>query len=115
MQESNVITATTQVGSYLDSFTEFEKRAAGHNQPWLRALREDAFARFCATGFPTTHDEDWRFTNVAAIARTQFVLPPIGAVQISGADLQPWRMEEAAVELVFIDGQFAPELSMLDN
>jgi len=110
-----VTTAIQYVGTYLERFTEFQSRTRVEHLPWLHRLREDAFARFCATGFPTTHDEDWRFTNVAAIARTQFVLPPIGAVQISGADLQPWRMEEAAVELVFIDGQFAPELSMLDN
>src|SRR5437773_1601997 len=64
----NVITATEQLETYLESFTEFQKRAAGRNLPWLRRLREDAFARFCEVGFPTTHDEDWRFTNVSAIA-----------------------------------------------
>ena len=28
--------------------------------------------RFAELGFPTTHDEEWRFTNVAPIARTNF-------------------------------------------
>ena len=32
-------------------------------------LRETAFHRFQELGFPTTHDEEWRFTNVAPIAR----------------------------------------------
>jgi hypothetical protein len=36
---------------------------------WLQQLREDGWARFSAKGFPTTHDEDWRFTNLAALAR----------------------------------------------
>ena len=67
-----MITATQQLESYLESFTEFEKLAAGHDLPWLRKLRQDAFARFCEAGFPTTHDEDWRFTNVSAIAKTRF-------------------------------------------
>src|SRR5205807_1280716 len=74
----NVITATEQLETYLESFTEFQKRAAGRNLPWLRRLREDAFARFCEVGFPTTHDEDWRFTNVSAIARTSFELAQNG-------------------------------------
>jgi len=50
------------------------KRAPGQNLPWLRELREKAFARFCETGFPTTHEEDWRFTNVSPIAKTSFQL-----------------------------------------
>ena len=69
-----MITATQQLESYLESFSEFEKLAAGHALPWLRKLRQDAFARFCEVGFPTTHDEDWRFTNVSAIAQTPFRL-----------------------------------------
>jgi Fe-S cluster assembly protein SufD len=32
-------------------------------------LRATAFQRFQELGFPTTHDEEWRFTNVAPIAR----------------------------------------------
>ena len=69
-----MIAATQQLESYLESFTEFEQRATGHALPWLRKLRRDAFARFCEVGFPTTHDEDWRFTNVAPIAQTPFRL-----------------------------------------
>ncbi len=56
-----------QTGAWLESFTK---------QPpapeCLRPLREAAFARFAELGFPTTHDEDWRFTNVAPIARATF-------------------------------------------
>jgi len=108
-------TAIQQIEMYLEKFTEFQHVNLGQRLPWLRRLREDAFALFCETGFPTTHDEDWRFTNLTAIARTRFVLPSRGATQISRADLQHWRMEEAAIELVFIDGCFARELSVLDN
>ena len=35
----------------------------------MQELRESAFQRFAELGFPTTHDEEWRFTNVAPIAR----------------------------------------------
>jgi hypothetical protein len=58
-----VIVATQVSENYLESFHEFEERAAGHDLPWLRTLRSDAFDHFCEVGFPTTHDEDWRFTN----------------------------------------------------
>jgi Fe-S cluster assembly protein SufD len=56
-----------QTGAWL---AEFSKLPAG--EPWLQELRNRAFARFAELGFPTTHDEEWRFTNVAPIARTRF-------------------------------------------
>lgn len=69
-----MISTTEQLQSYLENFSEFAKRASGRDLGWLRKLREGAFARFCEVGFPTTRDEDWRFTNVAAIAKSGFRL-----------------------------------------
>jgi len=34
--------------------------------------RRAAFERFLALGFPTSRDEEWRFTNLAALARMNF-------------------------------------------
>ncbi len=108
-----MITATQQLENYLESFTEFEKLAAGHALPWLRKLRRDAFARFCEAGFPTTHDEDWRFTNVSAIAQTPFRLARNGSVRLSQQELEPYRILGVACQLVFVNGHFARELSLL--
>jgi Fe-S cluster assembly protein SufD len=59
--------AANQIGNWLCEFTRQEPA-----EPWLAALRQSAFARFTALGFPTTRDEEWRFTNVAPIARGAF-------------------------------------------
>ena len=107
-------TQTQRLENYLESFSEFQKLAPGHHLPWLRALRENAFERFCKVGFPTTRDEDWRFTNISAIAETPFRLSR-NAARISANDLQPWRMETAACQLVFVNGRFAAELSSLEK
>ena len=104
-------TAIQNVETYLETFTEFQKRAAGNKLSWLRTLRDDAFSRFCETGFPTTHDEDWRFTNVSPIARTEFSLPKGKHASASRSHLKQWRLANAAAQLVFVDGQFLPELS----
>jgi len=57
-----------QTGAWLAAFSRQPQAA-----PWLQQLREAAFQRFAELGFPTTHEEDWRFTNVAPIARATFV------------------------------------------
>jgi Fe-S cluster assembly protein SufD len=108
-----VITATQQLESYLDNFSEFEKVATGHALPWLRRLRQDAFARFSEVGFPTTHDEDWRFTNVSAIAQTPFRLARNGRARLSQKELEPFRAAGVACQLVFVNGRLAHELSLL--
>jgi len=72
--------ATEQIGSWLEQFTNQEKSR-------FQNLREAGFKRFAELGFPTTHDEDWRFTNVAPIARTQFrVVPAAAGFRFAGAD-----------------------------
>jgi len=75
------MTAVSQgIGSWLAEFTK-------QSPSPLQALRDAAFARFSELGFPTTHDEEWRFTNVAPIARTEYrVVPATLTVQASGAE-----------------------------
>lgn len=106
-------TAIEQIEGYLAGFTEFEKTASGQNLPWLRSLREDAFALFCKTGFPTTHDEDWRFTNVSSIANAKFRLAEKKEPELSRDDLRAWRAPGVAAQLVFIDGQYSERLSQV--
>jgi Fe-S cluster assembly protein SufD len=106
--------ATERLRNYLEAFHQLGSDAA--RQPsWLRALRERGFARFCELGFPTTRNEDWRFTNVNAIAQTPFHLArdarQSGAVY--GDTLEACRIPGAACQLVFVNGRFAADLSEL--
>jgi Fe-S cluster assembly protein SufD len=105
--------ASQALNHYLDAFNRFEKSAGGPD--WLREQRATGFARFCETGFPTTHVEDWRFTNVAAIADANFHLASKSAALPSLKDIAPYRLAGAACQLVFVNGRYAPSLSTLDK
>jgi len=50
-------------------------------EPWVQQLRDEGFRRFAELGFPTTKNEEWRFTNVAPIARAD-IAPLFGAGKI---------------------------------
>jgi Fe-S cluster assembly protein SufD len=106
-----VIAASEQLGTYLESFTEFQKRAAGRDLPWVQHLRESAFARFCEVGFPTTHDEDWRFTNVSPIAKISFELSR--DVTVTKQELKQFGVAGLGCQLVFVNGKFSRELSAI--
>ena len=90
---------------------ETRVRTGGMTGPaWLRDVQAAAMAHFAQTGFPTTREEDWRFTPIAPIAATAF----IGAERLH---VRPEQLgahtfgTETAAELVFVNGVFAPELS----
>lgn len=107
-----MITSIQVPEKYLETFDQLKSRY-GNQCDWLKKLRQDAFNRFAETSFPTTHDEDWRFTNVSAVANTQFEL---GAkVQIEEKQLEAFSTLDFSCRLVFVNGYFAPELSRIPD
>jgi Fe-S cluster assembly protein SufD len=109
--ESAMATATGKLNTYLEAYGELIAERQDRDPVWLRQLREDAWQRFYAKGFPTTHDEDWRFTNLAALARTPFQRAVRGSVVVSAEEIEKFRVPGAGCRLVFVNGHFAPELS----
>src|SRR5262249_54441181 len=63
------------------------------------------------TGFPTTKDEDWRFTNVNAVSQASFHVLPAACQHIAPSDLEQFRLPGATGRLVFVNGRLAPALS----
>ena len=55
--------------SLYDQLISFYNNTAGSGQQWLSDLRSRAFEAFSAQGFPTTKNEEWRFTNIAAFLK----------------------------------------------
>jgi Fe-S cluster assembly protein SufD len=88
-------------------------RTSDTQQPaWLPPLRQAGAARFTALGFPTLKHEDWRFTNVASIARLPFQPASAGRCELSAEALKQFTFGSlAAHRLVFVNGTFAPECS----
>jgi len=110
---ASAIQSSQALETYAEAFSVFEKEAIGRELPWLRKLRQEGFDRFNAVGFPTTRDEDWRFTNLSAIAQTPFRMVRNPHTLPSARQIEPFRMVGAACTLVFIDGCFAPSLSSI--
>jgi len=80
---------------------------------WLSLSRKLGLVCFNEFGLPTLQDEDWRFTNVAPIAK--MTLAPDSKPAHHGVtekELSQFPFSTlAGSQLVFVNGQFAPELS----
>ena len=93
----------------------------GVNEPsWLQSLRENSFEQFERGGLPNVKQEEWKYTNVASIAKANFA-PAVGSngtavSKDGGADeLASFIYEEARQSrLIFVNGILRKELSSLE-
>jgi Fe-S cluster assembly protein SufD len=100
---------------YESEFRALAGRVGSLQPGWLRAIREAAFDRFREVGFPTLDDEDWRFTNVDPIAKAVFRVPASPAGRIARDRIEPYLFPvRKSPVLVFVDGWFVPDLSVVE-
>ncbi len=105
--------AVKEKSIYADAFREFG--ASREGEPgWVVRLREGAFGRFEELGFPTTDAEDWKYTNVAPLARKAF-MPATGKVELESDAVERFVSAEArGSRLVFVNGFYSPGHSSLE-
>ena len=104
---------TKQADPYLKAFERFEQAGATAQPSWLFPLRKAGLARFAELGFPTLKLEDWRFTNVAPIAKLPF--KPVfeaAAPSLTRDALAQFAFAKLpGTRLVFVNGHYAADLS----
>ena len=74
----------------------------------LTTIREQAAQRFTQLGWPTPRQEEWRYTNVAPIAKIDWTSPVGG--QAPPPVHEASMRGRALVELVFVNGRFVERI-----
>jgi Fe-S cluster assembly protein SufD len=99
---------------YLSTFRRNQTDGAVKGPPWLTQRRESAIARFTELGFPTGHNEEWKYTSVDPIASVAFERGNGAAKTVIGADVFSRAFaDSAAHRLVFLNGAYCPQFSSL--
>lgn len=104
------MTSAVETGRTLDHIVSNGKTLVD-SPAWLRSLREQARQRFTTLGYPTTRLEEWKYTNVGVIGKTQF---QPGEYKLSDPAISLIENLTAAVNsipLVFINGKYCHEFS----
>ena len=80
----------------------------------LSNIRKEGFKIFNKNGIPTIRNEEWRFTNVSNLFRKEYNLPKDN-LEINNSDIDSIRLPgyANANELVFVNGRYVPELSVI--
>src|SRR5450759_2894706 len=106
-----------EIENYLKDFHAFESNGAAQAPTWLKELRASAIEKFSELGFPTTKQEDWRFTNILPLTKVPFR-------SVSKKDLPEVRTDDirkfiiggaSSSLLVFINGYFSNKLSDISS
>jgi Fe-S cluster assembly protein SufD len=96
----------------LREFAALTDSATTESPEWLEPVRRAAMERFSKTGFPTSREEEWRFTPVTPIAQGNWRLPDGTASRVSRADIAPFTFGHAEwTTLVFVNGTVDESLS----
>ncbi|MHB9841815.1 Fe-S cluster assembly protein SufD [Paraburkholderia terrae] len=94
------------------SFQTLSKTLPGAELAWLRSARRHAFEQFEAVGFPTTQLEDWKYTNVATIAKRPWHFTSSRSDDLDVARIVDDIVPDNTVgRLVFVNGSHMPRLS----
>jgi Fe-S cluster assembly protein SufD len=104
---------------YLSTFARLEKNGHANGSSRLRHLRGAAIDRFAAVGFPSLRDEEWRFTNIAPLARIPFEpaeRPTALPRELSREDIRQLAFGAGqGTMLIFLNGRYLHELSTLGS
>ncbi|MEL7061541.1 MAG: Fe-S cluster assembly protein SufD [Acidobacteriota bacterium] len=108
-------TVTSPAAGLLAGHDDFLERAAAVPAE-VATLRRAGRQRFAEVGIPSTRLEDWRFTNLAPIARTEFRHGPGFDADaptphgLTGEKLDVFRIPDC-LDFVFVNGRFSRALS----
>lgn len=112
-----MVRAPTQITPQLAYLESFQKGFALNGPVWLQRIRAEGMACFEEKGFPTHREEDWKYTNVAPIAKATFT-PSWDCIRGEEPrfDIGPFTFGEPNwSRLVFVNGVYSEALSCASN
>lgn len=119
IQVSPVIdTPLSQASAKRAEFLNWLRQLAQTTQPavnWVSSLRDRAVVQLQEQTFPTSRDEEWRFTNLSALLALNLVSAS-GEAVVRLDDLEAFFLPETASRrLVFVNGKYSENLSALGD
>lgn len=100
--------------SHLNQFDRLAAVEEDRVPAWLRSVRKSGIAHFADSGYPSTRQEEWKYTNLDSLRALPFepviTPPPV----VDGASVESLALiKNSHSRLVFVDGHFVAGLSRM--
>lgn len=101
--------------NYFSAYKPFAEIRKDKDPAWIVELRDRAAQSFESLNFPTTRDEEWKYTNVAQLLKVPYrTVFDLDTKNINAQTIEPFIFEESRnSRLVFINGLYCEQLSEL--
>ena len=109
---TRLVQSSPKADAYLADFDHLSTASTATEPAWLRNLRRKGIEHFGDTGFPTTHEEEWKFTSIAPIADRPFALAQDGQGGLTTGQVESWAGVLGGYRLVLVNGAHAPQFSV---
>jgi len=102
---------------YVSNFKTFEGKLNGQSKTTMHEQRKQALNKLNEINFPTTRNEEWKYTDVAPILKQNFtpavntILPVVDKKEISKYLFKDFEYHL----IVFVNGIYSEELSDIGN
>lgn len=94
------------------SYIVFENELDGEANSAVHSMRREAFENFETLGFPTKRNEEWKYTNLKPILKTDYKLFPKQEEDIEFKDVKKYFLNDIdSYKVVFINGVYSSWLS----
>lgn len=101
------------IDRYVAQFQQQFMNGKARGAKWMLPIREAALENFRELGFPTTRDEDWKYTSLDRISTGDFEIANDARAVSLDALLARSFVDAGDPRLVFVDGIYSPQLSSL--
>jgi len=102
---------------YAENFKTFESKLNGDSKSFLHDVRKKALQKLSEIDFPTTRNEDWKYTDVKPVLKNNFTpavnlaLPALSKTEIENFIFKGFE----CCSLVFVNGIFSEDLSKISE
>jgi Fe-S cluster assembly protein SufD len=93
----------------------FANADAAPGPVWLEEKRRSARARAATAGFPTTYDEEWRFTRLKSLLEQPLHPARNAGGALTESEIAGFVLGKDWPRLVFLDGHYCPQLSLVPD
>ncbi len=96
---------------YIENFGKFENSLNGGASAPIHKIRKDAISNFSKLEFPTTRNEEWKYTSISPLLKHTFV-PAEKKEHLDASWVKQFLFNELEHSLlVFVNGFYSEELS----
>jgi Fe-S cluster assembly protein SufD len=97
----------------VSTYKSFEEAISSTSK--IAEIKKQAITLFEEKGFPTSKDEDWKYTSLKSLLKTDYCVVPTANNDVELSDIEEYFTDVDSYKIAMIDGFFNDKLSTINT